>query len=126
MIPILVDGKMSTVTTPIVPNSELPALWGLKSMRQMGCIIDTRTNQCFIPGPSGLTIKPNSDTRTIQFAEAESGHLMVRTNQWTGQGRTPPSNLHLFEGPAGNSHFKAPARLFLSLAAWNPLQVATI
>ena len=83
-IPIEVDEMPSTFTADVVPDSDLPALWGIRSMKDKGAIIDTGNNKLYLPGPSGITIKPHEDTRVIDITPAQTGHLMMRTNKWRG------------------------------------------
>ena len=53
------DGTFSggTFETPTVTNSELPALLGLKSLRQRRCIIDLTTLRLHLCGPGDYTIE---------------------------------------------------------------------
>jgi hypothetical protein len=87
-IPIAIptqDGTISaTLKTPTVPNSDLPGLLGLQSLRQARTIIDTETNKLYMLGPGDydmMKIMPPGTT-VVQLEESPSGHLMMPCDQY--------------------------------------------
>ena len=87
-IPIAIpteDGTMSaTLKTPTVPNSDLPGLLGLQSLRQARTIIDTESNKLYMLGPGDydmMKIMPPGTT-VVQLEESPSGHLMMPCDQY--------------------------------------------
>ena len=64
-------------SAPIIPNSSVPALWGLKSMERQKACFDVRVNERKVYMGDDFKIVPGPRTRVIQMYPAESGHLMV-------------------------------------------------
>jgi len=68
-----------TYKTPCVPNSTLPALMGLESLRNSRALIDTISGKVYMVGPGdydlGRLLPPG--TREIQCEYANSGHMMM-------------------------------------------------
>ena len=87
-IPIAIptsEGTMgATLKVPTVPDSDLPGLLGLQSLRSARSIIDTETNQLFMLGPGDYDLMSAlpPGTSVIQLEEAPSGHLMMPCDQY--------------------------------------------
>ena len=66
-----------TFEAPIVPNSELPGLLGLHSMRNARALLDMSTLQLHLCGPGNVqyNLPPGSDTYQLEIAP--SGHLVL-------------------------------------------------
>jgi hypothetical protein len=71
--------------SPCVPNSPLPALLGLSSLRESRGIIDTSTNRLYLVGPGdydlGKLLPPG--TACVQCEYSPSGHMMMPVNYFT-------------------------------------------
>ena len=65
--------------TPCVPDSDLPALLGLQSLRECRAIIDTVNLKCYFLGPGDfdLSTAMPPGTKCIQCIPAASGHMMM-------------------------------------------------
>ena len=65
--------------TPVVPDSELPALLGLDTVRRCRGIIDTNTLRLYLLGPGEYNIESilPSGTEMIQCELAPSGHMVI-------------------------------------------------
>ena len=85
------DGDVMDFTTAIVPESQLPALWGLDSMERLDGIVDTRTSQRKMYLGPDTVITPGKNTKILQMYPAESGHLMIPITHFgpTGRAATP-------------------------------------
>lgn len=82
-VPIcLPDGNVCSYTAPMLEDSELPALLGLKSLSEKRCIIDTFNRRLIFVGEGGyrLTLSPGS--RTYPLHSAQTGHLMLQCDAW--------------------------------------------
>ena len=84
-VPTQPDGIIEgTFKTPAVPGSDLPALIGLASLRNMKSIIDTRTNRMYLIGPGDFDRSQHvpPGTKMIQLKQAESGHLLMECDHF--------------------------------------------
>jgi hypothetical protein len=83
MLPIcLPDGRQGFFRTPVVANSELPALWGLNSLRSLHAIVDTHNNQLILPGPGGYKLSLSPGSTVYKTLHAKSGHMMLPCQEW--------------------------------------------
>ena len=64
-------------TAPVVPNSSLPPLLGLKSLRSKGAIVDTKTPALILPGPGGLEFRLSPGSQVHKLELSDSGHLIL-------------------------------------------------
>ena len=80
---MLVDGHDSapelgcTYTAPVIPNSQLPMLLGLKSLRAKRAILDTHGRLLILPGEGGVEFRVSPGTLVLQLEDSESGHLIL-------------------------------------------------
>ena len=74
----------ATLKVPTVPDSGLPGLLGLQSLRTARSIIDTETNKLYMLGPGNYDLMSAlpPGTSVIQLEEAPSGHLMMPCDQY--------------------------------------------
>ena len=71
-----------TFDSPVVPESNLPALFGLRSMKSMRTIIDTTTMRLHFVGPSDYDLEKllPPGTKTLQCETSPSGHMVIPTD----------------------------------------------
>ena len=62
---------------PCVPESQLPALLGLASMKKQRTVLDLVNNQMHFCGPGEITLNLPPGTESFQLEEAPSGHLVL-------------------------------------------------
>jgi len=74
---MLENGKDINFKTPVVPNSDIPALLGIKSLENLEAIVDCRRNHRKLYLGTDTTIQAASSTTTLQLYPAMSGHLML-------------------------------------------------
>ena len=105
---VLADGTVSNsnFTSPTAPQSDLPALLGLRSLMQHNAVIDCRTRRLYLCGPGDVEITPPPGSEVLQLEQAPSGHLVL-----------PISAYHELERFQANRARAAPVPPALALAA---------
>ena len=84
-IPLADGGVLKcTFTTPTVPNSTLPALLGLQSLKNSRAIIDTNDSKVYFLGPGDYDLMKGlpPGTKQIQCEHAPSGHMMMPVDSY--------------------------------------------
>jgi hypothetical protein len=76
------NGMQSLFKTPIVPNSEIPALLGLELIDAHSMVIDSRNNRLIIPGAGGYRMELSPGSVSLKLHRAMSGHLMLPCTAW--------------------------------------------
>jgi hypothetical protein len=79
----LSDHTEGTLEAPIVQDSKIPALWGLRSLQSKRALIDVYNKRIFFVGTQGYKIETSPDTRMYHLEEAKSGHLLLPVTEWT-------------------------------------------
>ena len=64
-------------SAPIIPDSTIPALLGMESLRNMRAVIDCATLKVYFPGRGEQHIEMPPGTRTVQGEMSPSGHLLL-------------------------------------------------
>jgi hypothetical protein len=86
IVPIVLDdGTVATYRAPVIANSQIPALWGLKSMKDKRIIIDTYNERMYMIGHGGYTLQLSPGSKTHQLQQAQSGHLMLPVTAYLDQ-----------------------------------------
>jgi hypothetical protein len=83
-IPTLEGAVGATFKVPTVPQSDLPGLLGLQSLRNARSIIDTETNKLYMLGPGNYDLMKAMPpgTSVVQLEESPSGHLMMPCDRY--------------------------------------------
>ena len=82
-VPIcLPDGSVCSYTAPMLEDSELPALLGLKSLAEKRCIIDTFNRRLIFVGEGGYKLQLSPGSKTYPLHSAATGHLMLQCDNW--------------------------------------------
>ena len=99
-VPSIVDGKETSsrchFEAPVVggSGSELPALLGLKSLREKNAILILSANdedlRLVLPGPGGTAFEHSPGTVEHPLCVAPSGHLLLRCDLFEDQGQPVP------------------------------------
>ena len=81
-LPVMLRQENGTYTSgifeaPIVPNSDLPGLLGLRSMQKARVVLDLTSNRMHLCGPGAVELSLPSGTETYQLETAPSGHLVL-------------------------------------------------
>jgi hypothetical protein len=80
-------------TTPVVANSELPGLLGLKTMRNNRAVLDMVNLQLHFCGPSDINLTLPSGTKSFQLEISPSGHLVLPCTNFENMHNNPPNPL---------------------------------
>ena len=74
-----VDGcdVSGSFTAPVIHGSELPPLLGLRSLRRVSAVLDTKGQKLYLPGAGGLKIECSPGTRVFDLELSPSGHLIL-------------------------------------------------
>ena len=71
-------------TGPVMENSEVPALLGLRTLQGKHAIIDTKRKLLYVsPDPQDLRAISGSSTTIIKLESAPSGHLLIPCTEFS-------------------------------------------
>ena len=81
-----VDGKFvqGSFTAPVIEDSDLPPLLGLRSLQRMSSILDIGARKLYLPGPGGCQVKCSPGTRVFDLEMSPSGHLILPVDHKSG------------------------------------------
>ena len=68
---------VSSYTAPFIAHSNLPALLGLKSLREKKCVLDTAAPALILPGPGGIEYRLSPGSQVFRLEVSDSGHLIL-------------------------------------------------
>jgi hypothetical protein len=68
--------------TPVVPNSGLPALLGLQSLKHFRAVIDCESFEIYFPGPGKHKHQLTPGTRTVKAEYSPSGHMLIPCDEF--------------------------------------------
>jgi len=89
-VPIcLEDGSTGTFQSAVIPQSELPALFGLSSISKLKGLIDTHHKRIIFVGPGGYKLQLSPGSKVYQLYSAPTGHLMLPCQCWK-EGKVKP------------------------------------
>ena len=93
----LEDGTDIVFDSPVVPNSDIPALLGMRTLQRLHGIVDCRKGQQKLYLGSDVEIKPGPKTKVLQLREATSGHLLLPVSRFDMK---PGSSMRFLLDPA--------------------------
>jgi hypothetical protein len=79
---VLADGRLATYTAPLLDDSHVPSLLGLKSMTAHRVLLDLVNDQYIMTGPGGFQLKLSPGSHVIAMKRAPTGHLMLPASSW--------------------------------------------
>jgi hypothetical protein len=92
VVPIkLASGQEGTFSAPVITGSDIPALLGLRSLREKRCLIDVCQRKLIQVGEGGyqLTLSPGSVCHELEIAP--SGHLILPVAEWNSSANSEAS-----------------------------------
>ena len=83
IVPVaLADGQQGTFTAPVVPDSDIPALYGQRSLRANRAVIDTINSRLYQLGPGEFKIIYPRGTRIFDLVDSPSGHMLLPVTEF--------------------------------------------
>jgi hypothetical protein len=77
-MPVAVStGEMGTFSAPVIPNSNVPALLGMKTLKKWRAMIDVVEKKLYLMGPGSVKVSCPPGSRVYDLQESPSGHLML-------------------------------------------------
>ena len=70
-----------------VPNSQIPGLLGMRTLREHKMILDCGSSRLIKPGPGGIEMKLSPGSRVFPLHTAPSGHVVLPCTQHAGSTR---------------------------------------
>lgn len=83
---------------PVIDNSNLPPLLGLKSLVAKRALLDMRSRLLIFPGQGGVEVKCSPGTQLFQLEMSQSGHLLLPIRRLPPRTRSAPGR-SLFGDP---------------------------
>ena len=125
------DGRAHNMTfeTPILPDSNVAALWGHRSLRQHRAVLDMVNQELIICGPGDVRLTPPPGSLTLPLTLSPSGHLILPITEFNN-GKKAPANSqqsrsfpYVPSGPGSSSSSSGSSSVPLALArAPKPIQ----
>ena len=81
---------MSTYVAPCLPQSSVPGLMGIKSLKVKDALIRCRTGEMWFLGQGGVEIRTSPGTKHFQMKESPGGHWMLPVSTFLAGGKTQP------------------------------------
>ena len=78
----LEDGSTGSYAAPVIPDSDVPALLGLKSLTNQRAIIDTYNNKLYLVGPGGYKIQMSPGSKVHDLKRSNTGHLLLPCSEF--------------------------------------------
>ena len=78
--------RLGTFSAPEIDSDKVPALLGLRSLANMGAIMDMGRNRLIVPGPAGVRIDILPGATVYPLEPTHSGHLLLPCSEF---GREP-------------------------------------
>ena len=91
----LENGEDMVYSAPVVPDSDIPALLGLKSVEKHDGVVDARVTERKLYMGSDVQVVPGPRTTVLQLYPAMSGHLMLPISHYRATTENDQQRLHL-------------------------------
>ena len=72
----LAGGETATFDAPVIPNSAVPALLGMRSLKAKRAVIDVHSKRIYFPGNGQVDIRMPEGSTSYQLEETPTGHLL--------------------------------------------------
>jgi hypothetical protein len=84
------EAELGDYTAPIIPGSNVPGLWGLKSIRDKRGLLDTFSvpPRMYLIGPGDYELKLPPGSKTVMLEDAPSGHLLMPVSDFSKLNRS--------------------------------------
>jgi len=78
----LEGGEHGTFEAPEIPDSEVPALLGLRAMREHRALLDVYNRRLYRVGPGGYKLQLSPGSSMNELEVSNSGHLMLPCSEF--------------------------------------------
>ena len=85
-VAIGVGGSAGTYTAPIIPDSDLPPLLGMRTLEGRKAILDCGNRRLIFPGPGGVHMHLSPGSLVFELEKSPSGHLILPTTNFPKEG----------------------------------------
>ena len=75
---------------PVIDNSNLPPLLGLKSLTDKRAVLDMHSRVLIFPGQGGIEIRCSPGSQLFQLEKSQSGHLLLPIRRLPPRARSEP------------------------------------
>ena len=73
----MADGESATFDAPVIPNSSVPALLGMRSLAAKRAVVDVSAKTLTFPGPGQVQMILPPGSRTYNLEVTPTGHLLL-------------------------------------------------
>ena len=109
MVPMtMATGDTGTFQTPVIPNSDVPALLGMKTLEARRALLDIRGRKLYFLGPGEYSIQLPPGSVEVDLEKTESGHLLLPITEFKNVTKVKPDNNN-YKTPNRMSHKHANA-----------------
>ena len=99
-----VAGAQESFEAPVIPNSPVPALLGIRSLKQRRALVDCFTGRMYFIGAGGYKLNLSPGSRELKLEEAHSGHWILPCTDWPSASRSQSSargrSLSMLQAPS--------------------------
>ena len=97
-VQIGINGDLGTYTAPVIPDSDLPPLLGLRTLRSQRAILDMSGPEAelILPGPGGFKLQLSPGSVRLPLKAAPSGHLILPVTNYPRSKSEPARNRYTF------------------------------
>ena len=86
--PIAMDGtqerELGVFKSPEIPDSDVPGIWGLDSLKNRRALVDTGGDAVILPGPGGFEAMLSPGSQVLKCGISTSGHMLVPCTNYKG------------------------------------------
>jgi hypothetical protein len=86
-VPIGIGGSAGTYTAPVIPDSDLPPLLGMRTLEGRQAILDCGNHRLIMPGPGGVHIQLSPGSLVFPLEKSSSGHLILPITNFPKEGK---------------------------------------
>ena len=91
----LADGNVGTFKAPVIPDSPLPALLGLRTLTKMRAVIDCFHRRIVFVGEGGYKMQLSPGSVSYKLESAVTGHLLLPCQCWSKAKLQPGKEIKL-------------------------------
>ena len=82
-----VSGQPWVFQAPVLPESEVPALLGVRTLKKRRAVMDCFTGRLYVVGAGGYKMMLSPGSHEYKLHESHSGHWILPCTDWPGSAR---------------------------------------